>query len=153
MYFRGQRDTVKQEMIMDQCIRFGVSLSGDLLHRFDTDIKRRGYANRSEAIRDCIRHELVHSEWKTSSGETAAAVVLVYDHHKKGVAETLTALQHEAHELIISTMHAHLDHDNCMEVILLRGKAARVQQIAERLASVKHVKLGRFVPATLGKDM
>ncbi len=138
---------------MDQCIRFGVSLSQELLGRFDAHIKERGYANRSEAIRDCIRSELVQREWETSSEETAAAVVLVYDHHKKGVAEHLTALQHQAHDHVIATMHAHLDHDNCMEVILLRGTAPKIKELAKRLASAKHVKLGRFVPATLGRQI
>ena len=134
----------------NQCIRFGVSLPEDLLKRFDTDIERRGYDNRSEAIRDLIRDNLVKSEWENVSGDTAAAVVLVYDHHKRGLTEQLTEKQHEYHKYIISTMHAHLDHDNCIEVILLRGKADLVRKIAESLASQKHVKLGRFIPATLG---
>jgi CopG family nickel-responsive transcriptional regulator len=80
-------------------------------------------------------------------------VVLVYDHHKKGVSEHLMATQHQHHDSIISTMHAHLDHDNCIEVVLLRGGAARVKEISQKLSSAKHVKLGRFVPATLGKDI
>jgi CopG family transcriptional regulator, nickel-responsive regulator len=135
---------------MDQVIRFGVSLSQELLELFDADIGHRGYTNRSEAIRDLIRDNLVKSEWEGATGETAAAVILVYDHHQRGLTERLTEKQHEHHEYIISTMHAHLDHDNCIEVILLRGKAATVRTIAETLASQKHVKLGKFVPATLG---
>ncbi len=138
---------------MEECIRFGVSLSKQLLERFDRDIQRRGYTNRSEAIRDLIRHDLVDAEWETAAGETAAAVVLVYDHHRRGVTEHLTHQQHEHHDSIISTMHAHLDHDNCMEVILLRGATQQVKTIAEKLISAKHVKLGRFVPATLGRDI
>ena len=138
---------------MDRCIRFGVSLPEDLLKHFDMDIERRGYGNRSEAIRDLIRDNLVKSEWENDSGETAAAVVLVYDHHQRGLTEQLTEKQHEHHECIIATMHAHLDHNNCIEVILLRGKADMVRKIAENLASQKHVKLGRFMPATLGKTI
>lgn len=138
---------------MDKCIRFGVSLSEKLLQKFDINIDKRGYANRSEAIRDLIRNDLVQAEWEAESGETAAAMVLVYDHHKRGVTEHLTKKQHEHHECIISTMHAHLDHDNCIEVVLLRGKASRVKEIADQLASAKHVKLGKFVPATLGKGI
>jgi len=138
---------------MDECIRFGVSLSQHLLSRFDKDIKRRGYTNRSEAIRDLIRHNQVDSEWETATGETAAAVILVYDHHKKGVGEHLTNHQHEDHGNIIATMHAHLDHNNCMEVVLLRGPVKKVKEIADKLTSEKHVKLGRFVPATLGKEI
>ncbi len=138
---------------MDNCIRFGVSLPQELLKRFDAEIRRKGYDNRSEAIRDLIRDNLVRSEWETAGGETAAAVVLVYDHHKRGLTSRLMEKQHKYHEYIISTMHAHLDHDNCMEVVLLRGKAEMVKKIAENLASQKHVKLGRFVPATLGKKI
>jgi CopG family nickel-responsive transcriptional regulator len=135
---------------MDECIRFGVSLPKKLLDDFDRDNEKRGYANRSEAIRDLIRNRLVEAEWEEAQGESAAAVVLVYDHHKRGVTEVLTQQQHDHHELIISSMHAHLDHDNCMEVVLLRGAAPDIQSVAEKLASAKHVKLGRFIPATLG---
>lgn len=138
---------------MEETIRFGVSLPESLLKRFDRDIERRGYANRSEAIRDLIRTSLVETEWNNLTGETAATVVLVYDHHKRGLAEYLTKEQHEHHDAIISTMHAHLDHDNCIEVILLRGKAEEVKGLAYKLISAKHVKLGRFVPATLGKGI
>jgi CopG family nickel-responsive transcriptional regulator len=138
---------------MEECIRFGVSLPKQLLERFDKDIDRKGYTNRSEAIRDLIRHNLVDSDWEKSRGETAAAIVLVYDHHRRGITENLTNTQHAHHDNIISSMHAHLDHDNCIEVILLRGSAAKVKTIAEKLSSAKHVKLGRFVPATLGKDI
>ncbi len=138
---------------MDSCIRFGVSLSKQLLSRFDKDIKRKGYTNRSEAIRDLIRNNLVDAEWENVSGETAAAVILIYDHHKRGVTEHLTNHQHENHDLIISTMHAHLDHDNCMEVVFLRGPVNKVKEIAYKLTSEKHVKLGRFIPATLGKEI
>ena len=137
----------------NHCIRFGVSLPEDLLKRFDENINHRGYDNRSEAIRDLIRDNLVKSEWENVSGDTAAAVILVYDHHQRGLTSQLTGKQHEHHEYIISTMHAHLDHDNCIEVILLRGKADMVRKVAEYLASQKHVKLGKFIPATLGKEI
>jgi CopG family transcriptional regulator, nickel-responsive regulator len=138
---------------MDKCIRFGVSLPEKLLVCFDRDIEKKGYANRSEAIRDLIRQSLVESEWNDSKSETAAAVVLVYDHHKRGLTAHLTNVQHEYHENIISTMHAHLDHDNCIEVVLLRGIAKVVKPIADKLASAKHVKHGKFVPTTLGKEL
>lgn len=138
---------------MEKCIRFGVSLPETLLQQFDMDITDKGYDNRSEAIRDLIRDNLVKSEWENITGETAAAVVLVYDHHKRGLTEQLTEKQHEHHDYIISIMHAHLDHDNCIEVILLRGEAETVRKIAESLTSQKHVKLGRFIPATLGNNI
>ena len=133
--------------------RFGVSLENDLLDRFDELIREEGYQNRSEAIRDLIRHNLVESQWESSDGETAAAVVLVYDHHRRGLTEHLTGAQHEHHDHIIASMHAHLDHHNCMEVVLLRGSVTKVKAIADRLVSAKHVKLGRFVPATTGAGL
>ena len=135
------------------CIRFGVSLPEDLLKRFDENISNRGYSNRSEAIRDLIRDNLVKNEWENISGDTAATVILVYDHHQRGLTSQLTEKQHEHHKYIIATMHAHLDKDNCIEVILLRGKTHKIRKVAESLSSQKHVKLGRFIPATLGKDI
>lgn len=138
---------------MEKIIRFGVSLPDRLLQRFDRDIEKKGYANRSEAIRDLIRQSLVDSEWDRSSGETAAAVVLVYDHHQRGLTGRLTSEQHEHHDNIISTLHAHLDHDNCIEVVLLKGPAQKIKSISQRLSSAKHVKLGRFIPATIGKGI
>jgi CopG family nickel-responsive transcriptional regulator len=138
---------------MEKCIRFGISLPQNLLNKFDADNKKRGYTNRSEAIRDLIRSRLVEAEWEKSTEETAGAVVLVYDHHRRGLGEKLMKEQHHHHNTIISTMHAHLDHDNCMEVILLRGKASEVHSFADRLSSTKNVKLGKFVPATLGNKI
>ena len=138
---------------MEKCIRFGVSLPEKLLKKFDKDIKKRGYANRSEAVRDLIRSRLVESELENEDNETAAAVVLVYDHHKAGLSENLIALQHNHHDSIISTVHSHLDHDNCMEVILLRGKTGNIKKMANELISTKNVKLGKYVPATLGNKL
>ncbi len=138
---------------MDKIIRFGISLPQRLLKKFDLDNKSRGYANRSEAIRDLIRNRLVEDEWEKATGESAGTVVLIYDHHKKGVAEKLMEIQHHHHDCIISTMHSHLDHDNCMEVILLRGDTKRIADLAHKLSSQKNVKLGKFVPATLAEGM
>lgn len=114
---------------MDSCIRFGVSLSRQLLSRFDKDIKRKGYPNRSEAIRDLIRNNLVDAEWEDASGDTTAAVILIYDHHKRGGTEHLTNHQHKNHDRIIATMHAPLDHNNCLEVVFLRGTVKKVKEI------------------------
>ena len=138
---------------MKKYTRFGISLPSELLNKFDSDNKKRGYANRSEAIRDLIRNRLVEKEWEKQNRETAGAVVLVYDHHKNGLSEKLTSEQHNHYDNIISTMHAHLDHDNCIEVILLRGKGKEISKIAQQLTSTKNVKLGKFVPATLGKTI
>ncbi|MFW5959837.1 MAG: nickel-responsive transcriptional regulator NikR [Chitinivibrionales bacterium] len=138
---------------MNKATRFGVSLPDNLLERFDRDIENKGYANRSEAIRDLIRRELVETEWKDSSRDTAAAVVIVYDHQESKITQDLTEKQHRHHNEVVSTMHVHLDHDNCMEVVLLRGKASDVKEIGDQLISAKHVKIGKFVPATTGQGI
>ncbi len=136
---------------MEKCIRFGISLPQDLLKRFDAVNHEKGYPNRSEAVRDLIRGKLIETgEWADPDSVTAGTVILVYDHHKKGVVEKLMEQQHEHHSSIISTMHAHLDHDNCIEVILLKGKNKEIRKLADKLSSAKNVKMGKFVPATTG---
>ena len=131
--------------------RFGVSLEEDLLVAFDTLVSERGYANRSEAIRDLIRQTLVDREWVSDDSETAAAVVLVYDHHRRDLSSKLTELQHRSLGATIASVHAHLDHDNCLEVVLLRGKARELKRIGDQLISSKGVKHGRLVGTTTGK--
>jgi CopG family nickel-responsive transcriptional regulator len=133
--------------------RFGVSLEDDLLAGFDKLIVSRGYANRSEAIRDLIRDSLVRRDWETGGGEAAGAVVLVYDHHRRELQSRLTELQHGAHRRIVATMHAHLDHDNCIELVLLRGKASDLRAIGDQLIATRGVKHGRMVFTTLGKRL
>ena len=135
--------------------RFGVSLEEDLLDNFDKLIDGAGYANRSEAIRDLIRDALVQNEWKGEQDDkvTAGAVILVYDHHRRGLGEKITEAQHHHFAQIISTLHVHLDHDNCLEVVLLKGKAGEIRKIADTLISTKGVKHGRFVGTTTGESL
>jgi len=133
--------------------RFGVAVEDDLLVQFDGLVASRGYANRSEAIRDLIRDALVQRAWQSGKQEAAGAVVLVYDHRKRDLQARLTDAQHDAHRHIISTMHAHLDHDNCMEVVLLRGRPKELNAIADSLLSVRGVKHGRMVSTTLGERL
>jgi len=130
--------------------RFGVSLETELLDDFDALVESRGYGNRSEAIRDLIRAALVERDWESGTVEAAGAVVLVYDHRRRDLQARLTELQHSSHEHILATMHAHLDHDNCIEVVLLRGAAAEIKAIGERLIATRGVKHGRVVSTTLG---
>lgn len=133
--------------------RFGVAVEDDLLGQFDGLVADRGYANRSEAIRDLIRDALVQRAWQTGRQKAAGAVVLVYDHHKRDLQARLTDVQHAARHHIISTMHAHLDHDNCMEVVLLRGKPREIAAVADGLIAVRGVKHGRLVSTTLGRRL
>ena len=138
---------------MGNTIRFGVSLDSDLLERFDALCAQRGYETRSEAIRDLLRSTLVEQEWEDSGKDIAATLTLVYDHHKSDLAQKVTNAQHDAHHLIITTLHVHLDHDNCMEVLVLKGPGAEVRALAERLIATKGVMFGKLSLATTGANL
>jgi len=125
--------------------RIGIALDSDLLKRFDRSIGRRGYTNRSEAFRDLIRDRLVTEQTAEPNATVVGTVTLIYDHHASGVTEKLTELQHAHHELVVSTSHAHLDHDSCLEVLIVHGKSAQVAQFADRLIGLKGVQHGRLV--------
>ena len=126
---------------MSKLVRFGVSLEKDLLDRFDALIAARGSASRSDAFRDLIRGAIVEAEWR-DGGEVAGAVTLLYNHHKKDLVNRLTDIQHDSHGLIISTQHIHLDHDHCLEIIAVRGRAGDIRRLADALRTVKGVKHG-----------
>jgi len=123
--------------------RVGVSLEKKLLDAFDKLIAEKGYQNRSEAIRDLIRQRLSDNRLQNDKAEAVAAVVLVYDHHATAIMEKLTDLQHSHVLKTISSLHVHLDHHDCLEVIVLRGKVGEINRMGERLISIKGVKLGR----------
>lgn len=125
--------------------RIGIALDSDLLKRFDRSIERRGYTNRSEAFRDLIRERLVAEQTAAPDAIVVGTVTLIYDHHAHGVSEKLTEAQHAQHELVVSTSHAHLDHDSCLEVLIVHGKSAKVEQFADRLIGLKGVQHGRLV--------
>jgi len=126
-------------------IRTGVALDSKLLKRFDRFIRGEGYDNRSEAFRDLIRDRL--NDAILQSGETfvVGAVTLIYDHHSRLLPDKLMELQHEYHEVIISTVHSHLDHDMCLEVVVVKGKLNRVQELGSRLIGLKGVQHGKLV--------
>ncbi len=129
---------------MEQLVRFSVSMEEDLLHQFDCLIEQKGYTNRSEAVRDIVRDALVEESVKTPDGIVYGALVFIYDHHKRELEKSLSNLQHDYYENIISTSHVHVDHDHCMEVVLLKGKAVVLKTIAEKLISFKGVKHGKL---------
>jgi CopG family nickel-responsive transcriptional regulator len=136
--------------------RTAISLEKDLLEKFDRLIKQKGYANRSEAIRDLIRDQLVQDEWSRdnkSSNDNVAVVSLVYDHDSSSLAQKLTHIQHENHQTVVSSLHVHMDAHNCLEVLILRGRASELLSMGESLISTKGVKYGRVVPATTGRDL
>ncbi|MDB4931458.1 MAG: transcriptional regulator, CopG family [Myxococcaceae bacterium] len=129
-------------------VRFGVAMDGDLLQRFDEHITGKGYANRSEALRDLVRADLVDAHLQRD-GLAVATLTLVYDHHVRELSEKLTDMQHELGEHVVSTLHVHLDHDHCLEVIVLRGPAGLIQTAADRLLATKGVEHGRLVATAL----
>ena len=138
---------------MGKLTRFGVSLDEELLEPFDALCAVKGYSNRSEAIRALIRKALVAEEWQQADGQGAGTLTLVYDHHKNDLARRLTQMQHDEHDIIIATLHVHLDHHNCLEVLILKGEAARVRALADKLISCKGVKHGTFSGTTTGLDL
>jgi len=116
-------------------------------------IAGRGYTNRSEAFRDMIREELVEQSWESPESQVVGTVTLVYDHHARLLGEKLTGIQHEYHRSVLSTLHVHLDHDLCLEVIVIRGRAGAVRSLADALISTKGVKHGRLTLTTSGAEI
>ena len=137
---------------MKKLVRFGVSLDHHLLDDFDELIRRRKYTNRSEALRDLIRDTLVGEEW-IENKETVGTVTFVYDHHVRDLSRKLTDIQHDFQGLILSGMHVHLDHDHCLEVLVMKGKGSEVKKVSDALVSVKGVKHGKLTMTTTGKGL
>lgn len=130
---------------MGELSRIGIALDSDLLKRFDRSIEKSGYTNRSEAFRDLIRDRLVRERTAATDATVVGTVTLIFDHHAHGITEKLTEVQHEHHDLVVSTSHAHLDHDSCLEVLIVHGNASRVQHFADVLIGLKGVQHGRLV--------
>ncbi len=137
---------------MTDLARFTVSLSRELLSQFDRHISKAGYPTRSKAISDLVAESLVTEEWH-SEVEVAGVIILVYDHHRRGLSNRLTGIQHDFHHLIISTQHIHLDHDNCLEIVVTRGLPGEVTALAGRLKTAKGVKHSSLAMATTGKGI
>jgi CopG family nickel-responsive transcriptional regulator len=133
--------------------RFGISLDKKLLDDFDRLIGRKGYANRSEAIRDLIRESLVRERWELGEEEAVGTVTLVYDHDTRDLDNRLTDLQHEHFREIVSALHVHLDAHHCLEILVLRGKASVLKRIANRLIGTRGVKHGTFSASAEGKAL
>ncbi len=133
--------------------RIGVAIDSDLLKKFDRLITQRGYTNRSEAFRDLIRDELVERMWESPDSQVVGTITLVYNHHVRLLSEKLTDIQHHFHRSILSTLHVHLDHDNCLEVLVVKGKSAEVRKVADVLISTKGVKHGRLSISTSGAEL
>jgi CopG family transcriptional regulator, nickel-responsive regulator len=138
---------------MPELARFGVSIEEPLLAQFDRLIAKKGYANRSEALRDLIRESLVKEQWDLGTAEAVGTVTLVYSHVVHDLADKLTDLQHAHYRQIVSTLHVHLDPHHCLEVLVLRGKAKDLKGIAERLIGTRGVKHGTFSATSEGRAL
>jgi CopG family nickel-responsive transcriptional regulator len=125
--------------------RFGVSIEPDLLTKFDTLIKKGGYTNRSEAIRDLIRKNIIVEKTKNPFQKAISTLTIIYDHHKSSLTKKLLNLQHNQHGKILSTTHIHIDHQNCLEVLVLKGKIGDIRQLADNIKSLKGIKYGELV--------
>lgn len=137
---------------MSGLFRFGVSLPKDLLDKFDNLIKDKSYTNRSEAFRDLIRQELIKKEWQEGDN-IAGAITLIYNHHKRELVNKLIDIQHDQQKIIISTQHIHLDHDNCLEIIAVKGHPKEAQKLADTLKAVNGVKHGMLNMSSTGKGI
>lgn len=133
-------------------VRFSVSLPAELARELDEMVTKKGYNNRSLAIGDMVRANLVEHR-QNIGGEVAGTITVLFDHHKPQLQRLLTDVQHDHTELIISTLHVHLDHDNCLEVLVVRGDAARVRSLADNLIATKGVKHGRLTVTATGEDL
>jgi CopG family nickel-responsive transcriptional regulator len=137
---------------MTKLVRFSVSMEEKLVAAFDRRTRKRGYATRSEAIRDALRAQLVRQEWEEGE-EVAGVITLLYKHSHPGLSECLTEIQHHALLQVISTTHIHLDRENCLEFVAVRGKAERVRKLADGLISLKGVKHGELAATSVGKRL
>ncbi|MFH1039260.1 MAG: nickel-responsive transcriptional regulator NikR [PVC group bacterium] len=137
---------------MGELIRFGVSLDHKLLERFDAAIRKRGYTNRSEALRDLIRADLVVKEWEEGE-EVVGVIMIVFNHHLRELQNTVTDIQHRHLSAIISTQHVHLDHDNCLEIVVLKGRAGRLRSLADRLKAQRGIKHCSLSMSTTGSGI
>jgi CopG family nickel-responsive transcriptional regulator len=140
-------------MKKEKVSRFSMSLPPALLRQLDEMSREKGYDNRSQAIADMIRDQIVEHRQKADTGEIAGTITLVYDHHKPHLQTTLTDIQHDHHEVILTTVHVHLDHHNCLEVLIVRGQASIIRKIADELIAAKGVKHGKLTVTTTGKDL
>ncbi|MFJ8236033.1 nickel-responsive transcriptional regulator NikR [Ureibacillus sp. NPDC094379] len=131
--------------------RFGVSMEGNLLRKFDHLVLQRGYENRSEAVRDLVRDALIQQLWEGNEQMVAGSILLFYNHHQRNLLDEMTNIQHSVHDLIIATTHFHLDHDNCLEMIVVKGKAKDIQHLSNKLISLKGVTYGKFTLAPIAQ--
>lgn len=131
--------------------RFGVSMESSLLRKFDHYVKQKGYENRSEAVRDLVRDVLIQQLWEYDERVVAGSILLFYNHHQRNLLEEMTKIQHNMHDLILATTHFHINHDNCLEIIVVKGKVQDIDQLCQKLLTLKGVDYGKFTIAPVEK--
>ena len=136
---------------MKGVVRFGVAMEGALLDQFDRHIHQRGYANRSEALRDLVRGQLAQAAWERGD-RTVATITIVYDHHVRELTERLNAIQHDYGANVVSSLHVHLNHHQCLEVIVARGQANVLKKMADEITRTKGVLVGNITAAPAGEE-
>ena len=136
---------VKRATMTEKITRFGVSIEPDLLKKFDKIIKKEGYNNRSEKIRDMIRKNLISQDATDSNSQSIGTLTMIYDHHTGNLNNRLLELQHDHHSEILSTTHIHVDHNNCLEVLVLKGKTRNIKKLADNIKALKGIKHGELV--------
>ncbi len=148
MAAKGNPGTARQGIV-----RFSLSVEKGILEAFDEYIRREGYPTRSEAFRAIVRRLIVEDTWRTRGGPVAAALLLIYDHHKRDVVRRLLNVQHDFHDVIVASQHVHLDHDNCMELVTLRGDAGRVETLLKRIRNLKGIKHSGVIASGSGESL
>lgn len=131
--------------------RFGISMEGSLLRKFDHMVTQKGYPNRSEAVRDLVREAILHQSWEDDDELIAGSILLFYNHHHRNLMEEMTKVQHDMHHLILATTHFHLDHDSCLEIIVVKGKVQEIRELSNKLTSLKGVGYGNFTVAPVAQ--
>lgn len=137
---------------MAELVRTGVSIEQNLLEKFDKLIAKRGYENRSEALRDLIRDTLIKEEVNDNK-QVVATLSMIYDHHRPELSHKLTEAQHDHHDSVLAATHVHLDTTNCFEVVIMKGRAGEIKHLADHMLSLKGVKHGKLVITSTGKDL
>lgn len=125
-------------------VRFGVSLEKETMEKLDDYVEANSFPNRSQAIRNLIEKYAVEQKWQCDH-EVAGAIVIVYDHHKRNIDHEINEVQHDLHHLILSTQHVHLNHETCLESIVVKGKASELTSLADRIISLKGIHHGKLI--------
>jgi len=134
---------------MGKVVRFGVSIEPELMDKFDAAIHNHAYTNRSEAVRDLARNWLAQVDQDKSKGAVIASLMIIFDHHQYGLSSKINEVQHEDHDLVVASTHVHLDHDNCLETIVMKGPANRIRKMADKVISTRGVRNGKLWMARL----